>query len=401
MNCQYFFWIIQTIDLSKLYQMYINFNFIENFYYKFFAMPLVIRIAIITAIFFIFLLLFYATLSVGSYNKKKIKHRKEEKRKNNTDCYRVLEDILVRNDVISFALLEHHFKSIQARCHLETDDLIYEMLALKNEFPKKFNYQNNESLSKLFNLTPYWDTKLTDASMKVKMENLQNIIDLRATISESVLSTLVYHKNSELRKKARIAQIHLSQHEPFKFFDEEFDKDFTVWDKIKIHDILLSRSIQTIPNFIRWIPKVKNENLLVMFIYEIGFYNQSENKEFLFDFFKMTPSEAVKIQIVETLKILGIEGLVKDLITQYHACSENVQLAIINNLKNIKNDISLLPFYISGFHKAYEIDLKLALGKAIYSSEGSGLLVIEDLEQGAEGFDFQIFEHIKNPLLLN
>lgn len=381
--------------------MYSIFNFFENFYYKFVIMPLVIRIAVITTVFLILLLLFYAILSFVNYLIQKRDDKREEERKNNSDCHKVLKEILTYEDVIPFATLEQDFETIKERCHPYPEDIIYEMLLIKNEFPDKFNYENLQSLSRLFNLTPYWDGKLSDNSLKVKMENLQNIIELRATISESVLSTLVYHKNSALRKKARIAQIHLSQHDPFKFFDEEFDKDFTVWDKIKIHDILLNRPIQTIPNFIRWVPKVKNENLQSMFIYEIGFYNQVENKEFLFDFFKMTPSDEVKIQIVQTLKVLGIEEMAHNLIRQYNAVSENVQLAIINNLKHIQTDKFLLPFYVHAFEKAYETDLKLSLGEAIYNSEINGHRVIEVLERDAKGFDQLIFEHIKNPLLLN
>lgn len=364
-------------------------------------MPLVMRIAVISVICFIVLMLFYGILSAAHYLIKKRREKREEERKKNSDCYIVLKEILTHDEVIPFSKLEQDFERIKARCHSKLEDIVYEMLVIKNDYPTQFNYENQQSLSRLFILTPYWDDKMTSSSLKVKMENLQNIIELRANISESILATLVYHKNADLRKKARIAQIHLSQHEPFKFFDEEFDKDFTVWDKIKIHDILLYKPIQTIPNFIRWVPKVKNENLQAMFIFEIGFYNQVGNKEFLFDFFKTTPSDEVKIQIVETLNALGIEDMVHNLIRQYNACSENVQLAIINNLKHVQTDKFLLPFYVHAFEKAYETDLKLALGEAIYNSETGGRRVIEVLERDAKGFDKLVFEHIKNPLLIN
>lgn len=375
------------------------FNLFENFYYKFTTMPLVIRIAVITTILFMLLLLFYALLSFVNYYIAKAADKREETRKKNSQCYIILKEILTYEEAIPYETLEADFDKIQARCHKSLDHIVFEMLVIKNEFPDKFNYPNLQSLARLFKLTPYWDEKLTSRSLKVKMENLQNIIDLRATISESVLSTLVYHKNSDLRKKARIAQIHLSQHEPFKFFDEEFDKDFTVWDKIKIHDILLHRPVQTMPNFIRWARKVQNVHLQSMFVYEIGHYNQVENKEFLYEFFKATPSDEVKIQIVETLKVLGIEDMAYDLIGQYFACSENVQLAIINNVKHVQTDKFLLPFYVHAFEKTYETDLKLSLGEAIYGSEINGHRVIEVLERKAKGFDQLIFEHIKNPLL--
>ena len=381
--------------------MYSIINFFENLYYKFIVMALVIRIALIITIFLIVLLLFFAFLGLVNYYIKRRFETKEEERKRNSDCYTVLAGILTEEEAIPYNDLQYDFASIKARCHPELSDIVYEMLVIKNEFPFQFNYQNLQSLATLFKLPAYWDEKLTDRSLKVKMVNLQNIIDLKANISESILSTLLYHKNSELRKKARIAQIHLSQHEPFKFFDEEFDKDFTVWDKSKIHDILLNKPTQTIPNFVRWIPKVKNTNLQSLFIYEVGFYNQVENKEFLFDYFKLTHSDEVKIQIVETLNKLGIESFAHKLISQYGACSENVQLCIINNLKHIQTDPLLLPFYVRAFESAYETDLKLALGEAIFKTEKNGQRVIEVLERDSKGFDYLIFEHIKNPLLLN
>lgn len=381
--------------------MFTIINFFENLYYKFIVMALVIRITVVVTIFLILLLIFFATLSLVNYYIKKRFELREAERKRNSDCYTVLAGILTDPEIIPFNNLQYDFASIKQRCHSEIPDIIYEMVLIKNDFPFEFNYENLLSLARLFKLTAYWDDKLTDKSLKVKMENLQTIIDLRANISESILSTLLYHKNSELRKKARIAQIHLSQHEPFKFFDEEFDKDFTVWDKSKIHDILLNKPTQTIPNFVRWIPKVSNVNLQSFFIYEVGYYNQGENKEFLFDFFKTTPNDGVKIQIIETLKMLGIESMAHNLIKQYGACSENVQLCMINNLKHIQTDPLLLPFYVRAFESAYETDLKLALGEAIYTSERNGQRVIEVLERDAKGFDYLIFEHIKNPLLLN
>lgn len=381
--------------------MFTIINFFENLYYKFIVMALVIRITVVVSIFLILLLLFFAVLSLVNYYIKKRFDIKESERKKNSDCYTVLAGILTNPEAIPYSDLQYDFATIKARCHPELPDIIYEMVQIKNEFPFQFNYENLQSLARLFKLTTYWDEKLTDKSLKVKMENLQTIIDLRANISESILSTLLYHKNSELRKKARIAQIHLSQHEPFKFFDEEFDKDFTIWDKSKIHDILLNKPTQTIPNFVRWIPKVKNVNLQSLFIYEVGFYKQTENIEFLFDFFKTTPSDEVKIQIVETMNMLGIESMAHNLIKQYSSCSENVQLCIINNLKHIQTDPLLLPFYVRAFERAYETDLKLALGEAIYSTERNGQRVIEVLERDAKGFDYLIFEHIKNPLLLN
>jgi len=231
------------------------------------------------------------------------------------------------------------------------------------------------------------------------MTALEEIIELNASISESILSTLVYHKNNELRKRARIAQIHLSQHDPFKFFSEEFDKDFTAWDKIKIHDILLKKPLKTIPNFARWIPVIKNEKLQCLFIYEIGHYKQIENRHFLFDYFKKTTNDMVKIECLKTLEILGISEFKTKFLHIYPLCSEEVQLHLTLALKKVANDPETLKFFIKAFDKTYETNLKIALGKAIYNSGPVGKKAISVIEKNAEGFDLLVFEHVKNPLL--
>ena len=158
--------------------MFTIINFFENLYYKFIVMALVIRIALIISIFLIFLLLFFAFLGLVNYYIKKRYEIKEAERKRNSDCYTVLAEILTDEEIIPYNDLQYDFESIKARCHPELSDIIYEMLVIKNEFPFQFNYDNLQSLARLFKLTAYWDEKLTDRSLKVKMQNLQNIIDL-------------------------------------------------------------------------------------------------------------------------------------------------------------------------------------------------------------------------------
>ena len=61
-------------------------------------MPLVIRIAVIATVCFIVLLLFYAALGIVNYYKRKRNQKREEIRKNNSDCYIILKEILTYDE---------------------------------------------------------------------------------------------------------------------------------------------------------------------------------------------------------------------------------------------------------------------------------------------------------------
>jgi hypothetical protein len=316
------------MDVLKYYFDYFNFNF--------YTFPFVVRIAVsITFVFLTFVFCMLITLFLRKLiSKQEIKINTDEKSK----CYMLLEAIITFKDNVTYNVLEEkssHFKKV---CGNDSKRIIKVLLSIKKEFPNEFNFDNSRGICRLFDLGALWDENLSKGSLKEKIEALDEITGLNASISESTLSKLVYHKNSELRKRARIAQIHLSQHDPFRFFEEEFDQDFTKWDKIKIHNILLHRTVNTIPNFARWIPKIKNEDLQCLFIFEIGYFSQIENKNFVFELFRNTISDKVKVQCIKTLDVLGIQTYKEQLIKLYPICSEKVQLCIIDVLTPIKQE---------------------------------------------------------------
>ena len=375
----------------KYYYDYFNFNF-DTY-------PLVIRIAItIILLFFVFNIIMVTSLLIKKFIDRK---KSKEDIDKNSKCYRILETIVTHNSNVTYETLLEKLDSFKEDCGADSKKIIKILLSVKSSYPDEFNYYNSQSIGRIFDLGTYWDDHLSKGSLKQKMEALDEITELNASISESILSTLVYHKNNELRKRARIAQIHLSQHDPFRFFEEEFDEDFTEWDKIKIHNILLHRPVKTIPNFARWIPRIKNEDLQCLFIYEIGYFLQFENNDFLFDFFKNSNSDKVKVQCLKTLDILGIQKYKERLIKVYPICSEDVQLHIVESLRNIRNENEVLKFFVDAFEKTYETNLKIAIGRTIYQSGRNGERVVDVLESRVDGFEKLIFEHVKNPLLAN
>lgn len=369
--------------------------YLEYFYYSYVNYSPVIRIVVFLIMLFVLLISFLLLMTIikAAVNKKKYKIEEGE------NCYGILEDILTNPEQISYKDLEPHTKSIQAKCGTNKQEIIEILITIKDNNIKRFNYFNSKQVVRLFALSPYWNRCLSEGTLKSKMDSLQNIIELNATIAESVLLTLVYHKNDELRKRARVAQIHLSQHDPFRFFEEEFDEDFTQWDKVQIHNILLRRPAESIPNFMRWMNKTTNENLRCFFIYEIGFYKQTENSNSLFELFKSNPSDQVKIQILETLGNMNIEDYREELTKEYYSSSEAVQYAIIKSFEKSNDRKKFLPFLKNCFEKAYNTNLMIEIGNVIYGSGQQGKETIDSMKAKSVGFRRLIFDHIENPLI--
>ena len=158
-------------------------------------------------------------------------------------------------------------------------DLLFEL----TKDLKSYNQSNLDHIIDYYNGKAYLEKELKKANLKNKIIAMQFVLELRVNIAESVISAFLYHKKSDLRKLARLTYIFISNHDPFRFFDEEFDKNFTELDKIKIHNILQRRKDKIQPNYAQWIERTKNINLNVL-VYEIGYYKQQENINYLKNF---------------------------------------------------------------------------------------------------------------------
>ncbi|WP_421498060.1 hypothetical protein [Flavobacterium columnare] len=262
-----------------------------------------------------------------------------------------------------------------------------------------YDLHNFNEILYFFDLKSFWEERLLKGNLKTKLEGLAQIIKLRLTISESVIISLVYDKNEALRKKARKAYIYLSKHDPFRFFNEDFDSEFTEWDKIQIHEILLKRAKEFIPNFAQWITRTENIDLKCFFIYETSFYKQQENLPFLLTLLTQTTNSKVRKALIEAIGVLQNNNIEDALIANYDFEPISVQHSIIKTVTETKPDNGL-EFLRSAFYKTFDTSLKIRIGRAIYNYDNEGVNLINEMESKIDdGFENLIFKHIKNPLI--
>ena len=347
---------------------------------------------------FVFLFL-SITLNIVIYFKhRKHKRKIHNKRADISKAYNVFRSIInvknsidfsdVSNDLNQYNFIEKFKKS-------EILDLLFEL----TKDLKSYNQSNLDHIIDYYNGKAYLEKELKKANLKNKIIAMQFVLELRVNIAESVISAFLYHKKSDLRKLARLTYIFISNHDPFRFFDEEFDKNFTELDKIKIHNILQRRKDKIQPNYAQWIERTKNINLKCFLVYEIGYYKQQENINYLKKLLTETAESKLKKEIILTLAKLNSSQMEEELVDNFNHGNIEVKQSVIENI-NIKHTTKTIGFLKESYYRAYNTELKINIGRAIFKSGLQGIKIFEEMENKAETeFEKLIFKHIRNPLI--
>ncbi|MDI9309063.1 MAG: hypothetical protein QM535_02510 [Limnohabitans sp.] len=374
------------------------FFFFKDIYCLILQLPIVLQFAVIlTAVFVLVYAITFFKLVFINWKSDNMLHQKKVL---NLLYLQKIKEIVYSSkniDLEDVKLVFDNQKEFKKSHKLLITDTIIELVN-NNEVYNEYNY--NELLY-FFDLKTFWEKRLLKGNVRTKLDGLSKIINLKLSISESVIISLVYDKNESLRKKARKAYIYLSKYDPFRFFNEDFDAEFTEWDKIQIHEILLKRSKEFTPNFAQWIKRTENIDLKCFFIYETAFYKQFENLPFLLTFLTQTTTPKVRKALVEAIGALQNNNIDDALISNYDFEPLVVQHSIINTIKETKPKLAL-EFLESAFYKSYDTSLKISIGKAIFNYDNTGKSLIKEMESKIDdNFQKLIFEHIKNPLIKN
>lgn len=369
--------------------------YLKNIYYTVGTYPLILRIASVLILFFCVVYLF--TLSQLFFVQWKYKKNNRINRKLKDGLPVLIEKILFDTEQWDSMMVENAFFEFKISKFVQNN--VTDLLADLLEKSESYNLFNYNQIIYHFDLKLFWEKRLLKGNVHQKIKALAKIISIRLVISESVIISMVYHKNSLVRKKARRAYIFLSPHDPFRFFNEDFDNDFTEWDKVQIHEILLLRSKDRCPNFAQWIKRTENLDLKCFFIYETAFFNQQENLPFLITLLSQTNDYKLRQSLIEAIGKLQKNKLEEEVISNYDFEPIFIQKSIIESIHRSLPDDGL-EFLETAFYKSYDVELKIAIGKAIANYKDRGVNVLERMEKKNEDqFQDLIFKHIKNPLI--
>ena len=306
-------------------------NFLMNleYYYELFQLNSLFLKILYTLAFLLLCICIYNIFFLIRKYSKRVKTQKKQEYLHKEYFDRIKEILLTEKAFSSSEL--HNYLAVSSYDNSFKRELTNLILEIIDKDPV-VNKKNYELLMDELKLKKFWEEELLKGSKKRKERALRKIKGLNLVIAESVLIPMTTIKNSILRRKARSLYIYISKNNPFKFFDNDFDDQFSEWDNIEIHEILSKKPEETIPNFIHWVQNHSaDEDLKSFLVYEMSSYNQKEASPYLL---KMIENSGMKLrqQIIKALGILDYKESAQFLIGIYPVQPSFIQDEILKTL---------------------------------------------------------------------
>lgn len=219
------------------------------------------------------------------------------------------------------------------------DYILNLLIELKNtkcqENDGRFNECNYANLINAGGLPEYLQKELISGNNSQKKRALNYISQLNQgcsyRFSSSILANLSNYREDDIRKQAKCEFLKNDDHEEFKFLDNDYDKNFTKLDELRIHEALKKKSNEReLPLLISWILESKDEDYKRFMIREIANFKQTGCIPYLNDLYR-TSGDKIKAQILESLNDLGYNFDYDFLEEQYNTTnSTHIQNIIID-----------------------------------------------------------------------
>ena len=238
--------------------------------------------------------------------------------------------------------------------------------------------------------------KLDFSNTRTRLRTFQSLSVLDLTVPDSSILPHTYSKNSFLRKESRSSYLAISNHDPFKFFDQQ-DNNLNYWDQINLLEQLEAHHKHNLPNFSKWIKYSKNNSQLIFIIKAVSYFNQRISIPALTNLLDTADHEVRKEAIIALgeMRVVEIEEKLK---AMYHHQPVSCQNAIIEAVSAISSGDSLA--FLKGIYVgANNLDTKKLIAEVIYKYNTEGQTHIDKLHLFEVGFNKLILEHIKNPLI--
>lgn len=300
---------------------------------------------------------------------------------------------LAENAISELLGNESHLSSKQIK-KLYTACLIDLINQLKRS-GKTINSKNLSIILHHFELPNYWKNALLKGRVIKRTQALRNMDQLEQLLSGSLLLHSVYHRNKDFRKQSRAAFIEYDKNDPYKFFEENFDKDFNALDELRVHHYLAKKAAKyELPDFSRWVENAKAPDFKRFLIQEIGLLRQYHCADFLVQLLQTEDNPYIQKQIIETLGVLDYKEADRSLIAMYSSSLALLQKAIISTLSKLKTERTL-TFLAESYQRSHDNSIKIQLAYALTDYGVKGQLKMESLSQVNNHLDSEILAQVK------
>lgn len=298
-------------------------------------------------IFLVILLLFVSILNVFRFFWVRYKNglRRRRRSKIKKGYHKILSGVLYfspRNITAHELQLKYGLKKGLAKWKKEMLTKLILKLKADQTFKEKggvFNDKNYLTLLEYLGIFKFWENKMSSGNTDKIIKSFRIINQIGAgSITGSVIARSVYHRKAYLRKFARTTFTRFDLHDPYRFLEEGFDKQFNRLNEKRIHYILTELSKEhAVPQLSKWVKNASNINYKCFLIKEIGFFNQQSAAPFLHEIYEESDNIPVQCQIAETLGEIQYENTLELFSKEFGFAAQKLQLSMIKGLEKLKS----------------------------------------------------------------
>lgn len=364
-------------------------------YYTFLGFPFIIRVA---AAFICFYTPFFLFSTFKLINARQKFYRKRKLQKQLRGQYAdQITDIITSPEKIYDEDIKNKINCNIKKLSNNKKRILTNLILSIQTKEKSINEGNYQRVVEYFELRQFWEGKLKYGSLAARQRALRKLDDLDIEIPGSVITSLTYNRNQYLRKRARSSYVYFSKNDPFKFFDEDFDKTFNDWDKIEIHKMLDRRSREGLPNLSQWIKNSKNSKFQCFLVDEIRYFNQRECLPHLLEMLNTHDITLLK-HIIDALGEMKYKEAEKQIIKDYALQPRIIQQCVIKAVHKLNTGKSL-SFLEAAYNNVHDRESEIIILRAIYNYGEQGRQLFNSMKTVSGGFSKLIFDHVSNPLI--
>jgi len=369
-------------------------KYIEYLWISINSFPVIIRISIYF-IFFSCLLIIFFFLGVFLTRKVKNKHEnliKEIQPKIIDFFNKILYSDKLYEKGSVLQLFNERFRDIKTKNKKTIISSLEKIIDDDNDILFSKNYK---ILISDLDIVEILEKNIDSSNNKVRFKSIQTFSKLNLTISDSKILPHTYSNKENLYKEARSSYVTISNNDPFKFFDEEYE--LNEWDQINLlHQFRLHHK-DKLPNFSKWIKYSKNKSQISFFIKMIRIFKQ---KSSIFSLLELLNNDDITIR-AETIKAIGeleYQSSEAQLIKMYDNEPFLCQKEIIKALSHFKIKKGI-PFLKEAYFNASTNELRKVIAEVIFLYGVEGKQLFKKLKKQESGFNLLILKHIENPLI--
>ncbi len=369
--------------------------FLDEKFYKFQSLPLVIQLSIIVIIMAVsFTLMAIILMMVYRY----VKYRREQRFRK---LIPLIDDLIFAyitfetSDQSRFSSKSEIVSKMKQYIRGRKQVAVNRLLEYKKDLRGNMSYELNELFMEL-NLDKYCLKKLRALRRFKKIQGLTEFATMGIPVADAYILPLTHHRSREVRIMARHAYIKLSKNDPFKFFDSSEDR-LLVWDQIELFKIITTNENISIPNFGSWITYSSNPSIIHFCLKLVVHYNQSEAVPSIMRLLE-TRDHDLRAAAINTLGKIKAEQVEDQLVGIYNDQPLKCQVEILKALGRMQTG-RYVDFLTNEFLYSGDFRLRKAAAKSIVNNSRNEPDLIDELMENASSENKLILKHCMDPLI--